>query len=103
MQKRLTKQQLEDLKKSVDINCDACIDICDKLDKTFADPIIDTAIELLDENKKLKSNKALSGAVEILEDMADVADNNGSAYLYRRDTGRVREIVKGIRELLRGD
>lgn len=37
---------------------------------------------------------AIKEAAEILGDMTDVANACGSAYLYRRDAGRVKEIAR---------
>lgn len=40
--------------------------------------------------------KALKRAKEILQDMVDVANVSGSAYLYKRDAGKVIEVIAAI-------
>jgi len=43
-----------------------------------------------------KRDEALKQAREILQDMVDVANVSGSAYLYKRDTGKVIEVIAAI-------
>jgi hypothetical protein len=43
---------------------------------------------------------AINEAAQILEDMADVANCNGSAYLYRRDAEKVKKIAYELKQIL---
>jgi len=43
--------------------------------------------------------KILEDAAETFEDMADVAELRGMAYLYRKDTGRIRKISEELRNI----
>ena len=43
--------------------------------------------------------KILDEVIEMLQDMVDVADITGSAYLYKRDIPHVKEVIDALKEL----
>lgn len=77
--------------------------------KETALKIIEKYVNQIDEGEKeseqlqaraAQMREALKKAREILQDMVDVAEKCGSAYLYRRDTEKVIILLKQIAEVI---